>query len=272
MFADFHVHTYYSDDSETPMEKQVESAISLGLQEICFTDHVDYGIKRDWDDPLGVNYRNGGPGEPKRIPLANVNYPLYFKEIEELKNKYADKITIRAGLEFGIQADTIPQYELLYAKYNDKLEFVLLSVHQVCNQELWTQDFQHGKTQKEYNRMYYHEILNVIQQYKNYDVLAHLDLITRYDNNGIYPFDMVKDIVEEILKIVIADGKGIELNTSSWRYGLADTQPSRDILKLYKKLGGKYITLGSDSHTTDYIASHFRDAENILKNEIGISE
>ena len=44
MFADYHVHTYYSDDSETPMEAQVERAISLGLCEICFTDHVDYGI------------------------------------------------------------------------------------------------------------------------------------------------------------------------------------------------------------------------------------
>ena len=30
MFADYHVHTYYSDDSETPMETQVERAISLG--------------------------------------------------------------------------------------------------------------------------------------------------------------------------------------------------------------------------------------------------
>ena len=36
MFADYHVHTYYSDDSKTPMEKQVERAISLGLREICF--------------------------------------------------------------------------------------------------------------------------------------------------------------------------------------------------------------------------------------------
>lgn len=32
------------------MERQVEKAIKLGLDEMCFTDHVDYGIKRDWDD------------------------------------------------------------------------------------------------------------------------------------------------------------------------------------------------------------------------------
>lgn len=270
MFADYHVHTYYSDDSETPMEAQVERAISLGLREICFTDHVDYGIKRDWDDPRGMEYRKGGPGEPERMALANVDYPRYFKEIEELKRKYKDQIIIRAGLEFGIQTITIPQYDKLYSKYGDKLDFVLLSVHQVDNQELWTQDFQRGKTQEEYNRRYYEEILAVINQFKNYDVLAHLDLITRYDKNGIYPFEKVQDIIKEILKIIIAEGKGLELNTSSWRYGLSDTQPSRDILRLYKDLGGKYITLGSDAHTPEYMAAHFEDAKDILENEIGI--
>ena len=47
MLTDYHVHTKYSDDSEYPMEEAVRDAIALGLSEICFTDHVDYGIKRD---------------------------------------------------------------------------------------------------------------------------------------------------------------------------------------------------------------------------------
>ena len=94
--------------------------------------------------------------------------------------------------------------------------------------------------------------------------------ITRYDKNGIYPFEKVQDIIKEILKIIIAEGKGLELNTSSWRYGLSDTQPSRDILRLYKDLGGKYITLGSDAHTPEYMAAHFEDAKDILENEIGL--
>jgi len=271
MFADYHVHTYYSDDSETPMEKQVERAVALGLQEICFTDHVDYGIKRDWDDPMGMNYRNGGAEEPERMALSNVDYPRYFKEIKKIRKRYADKITIRAGLEFGVQVTTIPQYEALYEKYSDKLDIVLLSVHQIDNLELWTQDFQRGKSQEEYNRRYYQEILKVVQKYKNYDILAHLDLITRYDNYGPYPFENVRDIVEEILKIIISEGKGLELNTSSWRYGLADTQPSKDILRLYKELGGRYISFGSDAHTPEFIASHFEEANHILENEIGIN-
>ena len=85
MFADYHVHTCYSDDSEYLMEDVVRDAISLGMNEICFTDHVDYGIKRDWDDPLGVIYRKGGSGEPERMPVANVDYPRYAAEIASLQ-------------------------------------------------------------------------------------------------------------------------------------------------------------------------------------------
>lgn len=113
MFADYHVHTYYSDDSEYPMEEVIKDAISLGLEEICFTDHVDYGIKRDWDDARGMLYRPGGPGEPECMPVANVDYPRYAAEIESLRSKYRDRITIKMGMEFGMQTHTIPQYEKL---------------------------------------------------------------------------------------------------------------------------------------------------------------
>ena len=43
MKADYHVHTYYSDDSIYPMEEVVKDAIAKGLDEIAITDHVDYG-------------------------------------------------------------------------------------------------------------------------------------------------------------------------------------------------------------------------------------
>ena len=46
MFCDYHVHSEFSDDSRESMEKQIGQAIALGLDEICFTDHVDYGIKK----------------------------------------------------------------------------------------------------------------------------------------------------------------------------------------------------------------------------------
>ena len=117
MFADYHVHTAYSDDSEYPMEEAVTDAIGLGMDEICFTDHVDYGIKRDWDDPAGMKYRPGGPGDPEQMAVANVDYPRYVEEIARLQDKYKGRIRIRLGLEFGMQVHTIPDYERLFKRY-----------------------------------------------------------------------------------------------------------------------------------------------------------
>lgn len=267
MYADYHLHSEFSDDSRESMDNQIQQAISLGLNEICFTDHVDYGIKHDWDDPRGIDWR-----QDAMEPLANVNYPEYFAKLLRMRVTYGKAITIRSGLEFGIQSITVDNYKKLYDRYQDQLDFVLFSMHQVNNLEFWTQDFQIGKTQQEYNEEYYREILKTMKLFKNYSVLAHLDLLARYDKKGIYPFEKVEDLIAEILKQAINDGKGIEVNTSSWHYGLTDTQPSRKILKLYKDLGGKIITVGSDAHSTKYLADHIKDAYAILENEIGFEE
>lgn len=85
MFADYHVHTYYSDDSTWPMEDVVKDAIGMGMEEICFTDHVDYGIKVDWDWGQEIKYRNGDP-------FANVDYPRYVDEIAQMKNIYQEHV------------------------------------------------------------------------------------------------------------------------------------------------------------------------------------
>ena len=242
MRCDYHVHSYYSDDSNTPMERQILRAISLGLDEICFTDHVDYGVKFD-----------------------DIDYQRYFAEIDGLRQKYSGRIAVRSGLECGVQVHTIPQYEALYDTYSGELDFVLLSIHQVNDMCFWSQEYQSGKTQGEYNRGYYEELLHVVGEYRDYSVLAHLDLIVRYDLAGTYPFSKVKDIIAEILTTVISSGKGIEMNTSSWRYGLTDTQPSREILRLYRDLGGEILTLGSDAHSPEYIYAHMDEARDILR-------
>lgn len=269
MLADYHVHTEFSDDSIYRMEDVISDAIQMGMNEICFTDHVDYGIKRDWDDPRGIEYRSGGPGEPEQMEMANVDYNMYEAAIRKLRYCYDDRISIKMGLEFGMQAHTIPQYEALFTKY--LFDFIILSVHQVEDKEFWTQEFQLGRTQQEYNERYYEEILFLVKHYHNYSVLGHLDLISRYDKAGYYPFEKIRPIVTEILKTVIADGKGIEVNTSSYRYVLPDLTPSRDILRLYRELGGTIITIGSDSHKKEHLGFCIQETKQELM-KLGFSQ
>ena len=256
MFADYHVHTEFSDDSAYPMKTVIREAIAMGMNEICLTDHVDYGVKIDWDCGKQIQYRNGEP-------LANVDYPRYMSEIDRMKRLYGNKIRIKTGLEFGIQKHTIPDFQRLFEQY--AFDFIILSIHQVENQEFWTQDFQRGRSQKEYQQRYYEEMLAVVRDYKDYSVLGHMDLIARYDLAGVYPFEKVRPVIEDILRIVIADGKGIEVNTSSHRYGLTDTMPSANILKLYRDMGGRIITIGSDSHKPEHLGAYIRETQALLK-------
>ena len=263
MLADYHVHTEFSNDSIYPMEEVVKDAIALGIKDICFTDHVDYGPYCDWDDPRGIQYRPGDEGEPEQVALTNVDYKKYFSMIEKMREKYREKIAIKAGLEFGVQTHTIPEYEKLFRSY--PFDFIILSIHQAGDQEFWTNEYQSGRTQQEYNEGYYKDLLSVVQNYHSYSVLGHMDLIVRYDSYGIYPFEKLKPLLTEILKTVIADGKGIEVNTSNHRYGLSDMTPSRDILKLYKELGGTIITIGSDSHKKEHLGAYIDWAKEELR-------
>ena len=103
MYADYHLHSEFSDDSRAPLEAQIERAIALGLDELCFTDHVDYGIKRDWDDPRGIAWRDGdgiSSGSEEKEPLANVNYPEYFAKLARMRAIYGEQ-GVKAGFTTG---------------------------------------------------------------------------------------------------------------------------------------------------------------------------
>lgn len=271
MLADYHIHCKYSDDSEEDLEKIIETAINKGIDEICFTDHVDYGIKPDKDvfEKMDENAKKDWIKKIGRIDL-NVDYLNYFKEIEELREKYKDKITIRQGLEFGMQVHTIKDFQKLFDKYKEKFDFVILSCHQVNDKEFWTNEFQKGKSVDEYNAEYYEEIYRVMNRYSDYSILGHLDHIQRY-NETIYPFEKSREIIVKILKKVIEDNKGIEVNTSSFRYGLKELTPERDILKLYHGLGGKIITIGSDAHKAENVGERIPYIQEELK-KIGFTD
>ena len=242
MLADYHMHTSFSDDSTYPMKDCIEKAISLGFDEICFTEHIDYGC-----------------------PTAFCcDCEEYLNTVKKYQKEYEGIITLKYGIEFGAQAHHKDYFQRIFDKY--PFDFVLLSFHQVQDKELWNRDFQNGKTQDEYNRIYYEEMLKTAKTLDCFSVLAHMDLMRRYDDYGEYPFEKSKDQIEEILKYIIENGKGIEVNTSSFRYKLQDLTPSTPIIKLYKELGGEIITIGSDSHRENQVGDHVKEVRKILKN------
>ena len=253
MLADYHVHTEFSDDSVFALEDVCALAIERGIDEVCITDHVDYDIRPDWDeyrrDPSCAKIFEGKPS-------INVDYERYFPAIEAAQERFAPTLAVKTGMEFGVQSHTAERFHALFEQHADAWDFIILSIHQVGNEEFWNGTFQKGRTQDEYNMQYYEEMLRVVQRFDDWSVLGHLDLIKRYDAAGPWPNENARDIVAEIMKEAIRQGKGIELNTSSIRYGLSDLTPSEGILRLYRDLGGRVLSIGSDSHKPEHLGAH----------------
>lgn len=245
IYYDYHMHCNFSGDSQTPMEDMIKKSIKLGLKEICFTDHVDYDVITD--------------------PNIKIDYNKYFEDLNFYGKKYKEKITIKKGVEMGLQNQILDRCsnEIKVLDF----DFVIASIHTINKLELFTGDFQKGKTQHQAYENYYKELLNIINLYDDYSVLGHLDLIKRYGNyDTILQDDLFYDYLETILKKVIYSGKGIELNTSSFRYNLPDLTPSKNILKMYKDLGGEILTIGSDSHNPNQIAVKFDYIYDVIQN------
>ncbi|MGN0071668.1 MAG: PHP domain-containing protein [Atopobiaceae bacterium] len=171
------------------------------------------------------------------------------------------------GLEFGIQQETVPAYEKLFATWQSQLDMVLLSVHAIGNLEFWTNDYQEGKTQLEFTRGYYEAVLRCIERFDSWSVLAHLDLIRRHDHSGEapLPFESTEDIVAAILEKTIEGGHGLEINTSPLRFGADALMPSTDILTLYRDLGGTILTFGSGCVRQGQLGAYIRVAQDFAR-------
>lgn len=245
MRADVHMHCGFSNDSETRPEDMVESAIAKGLSLICFTDHYDKD-NLDWGDE------------------AIFDVESYFQKMIELQEEYRDQIDIRIGAEIGMQPYLAEYYQNFIAQH--PFDFVIGSVHSVLEHDVALDFFQKHSDPEGY-KIYFEEMLQDVQKIKSYDVLGHLDYIVRYSNQGSKGFDLndYMDIIEEILKQVIAHGKGIEMNMSGLKYGLGAPHPQPEIIKRYRELGGEIITVGADGHIPEHIAYDYHLADDILK-------
>lgn len=239
---DYHIHSDFSADCETPMEKTIEKAIEIGLKEICFTDHIDY----DYPDPNFV---------------FDFDMKNYDAKISRLKERYEGQIVIKKGVEIGVQPHILEQYKRLMKK--ESFDFVICSMHTTNKQGLHFGDLFFGRSVDEAYELYYEELLYCIKHFNQYSVLGHLDLVKRYKENT--SGRLFHEIIEEMFKLIIPQGKGIEINTSGHRDGLNHAMPSVDILKLYKQYGGEIITLGSDSHVPETLGEHFSTYLRLLK-------
>lgn len=247
--ADFHIHTSFSGDSDTPMESMIQKAVKLGLTHICITEHYD---------PDYV-YTPGEEG------MFELNTDSYLYELLKLREKYKDQIAVGFGVELGLQPHLKRQLAV-YSKSHD-FDFIIGSSHICSQKDPYCLSFFEGRSEDEAHHEYFESVLECVKSLPYFDVYGHLDYVVRYGptKNEQYTYAKHADVFDRILTTLIDNEKGIELNTGGFRHGLNQPNPSVDILKRYRELGGEIITVGSDAHEPSVIALEFDKACDILK-------
>lgn len=259
--SDNHVHTCFSTDSSTSMESQLQRARAVGLSSLCFTDHIDF-----------------------EFPEAGqflFDAEEYFAATGELQKKYSD-FPLRTGVELGLKKEVLPQCLSLTASH--PFDFVIGSTHLVDNMDIYYQEYWNGYGETDGIAHYYETTLNNIETGFDFDVYGHLDYVIRYcpsvraarqenvmkeDFPHTY-FRKNRDVIAEILRLLIEQGRGIELNTAGFKYGLGHPNPHEEILSLYRDLGGEILSIGSDAHEENHLAYDFDRVPKILA-ECGFS-
>ncbi len=242
---DYHVHSTISFDAVSTAEEMISAAAAKGLKEICFTEHMDI-------DPAGVSVK------------FRLDFPRYDAQFERLLAQNYP-VAIKQGMEIGVFAGAAEEFEKITAGHD--YDFVLCSQHFVGTKDPYYPSFYEGKTMHEAYRDYLAEILKSLQAYKNYDVVGHIGYPSKYYrgeepckfNYGDFP-----DLIDEILKTAVRDGKGIEANTSSIPK-TGDTIATSEMLRRFRELGGEIVTVGSDAHRAENVGSHIPETLEKLK-------
>jgi histidinol-phosphatase (PHP family) len=246
---DLHIHSTFSADSKMDAIDACNASIAIGLQGIAFTDHLDIDFPG-----TGIEFM--------------IDFDTYSPFMDNLKNKFKSQLKVLKGIEVGIQPHVMEQTSEIVNKYD--FDYVLGSIH-ILN-KLDPCDPEHrlylDRPQKEVYRHYLNEILFMIRNFKDFDVLGHIDYIRRYDCNDVklLLYKDYTEVIDEVLKELIAKGKGYEINTGGFRYKLDPALADINILKRYKELGGEIVCTGSDAHSTRHIADGFESAKEMLIN------
>lgn len=240
--ADLHTHTSFSGDSTEPMENSAAAAVRLGLKTLCITEHCDFDYPEDGFVPDTASYR---------------------QEFLRVKEKFSDTLELLFGIELGVMDYLAADLQKYVSEWD--FDFVIGSSHLVNGQDPYYPEYFGTLGTKNGILRYFESILANVKAFDNFDVYGHPDYAVRYCKEKCYePLDY-RELLDEILRLLIEKGKGIELNTAGLRSGLSHPNPHPFILRRYKELGGEIITVGSDAHKAQDIAADFDAAQQILK-------
>jgi histidinol-phosphatase (PHP family) len=166
------------------------------------------------------------------------------------------------GVEIDYQKwfeDRIRSYLVEHA-----FDFVIGSVHYVNRAMLMTPAHTAGRSAEQAYRAYFGAIRDSVES-GLFDIVGHLEYANRRGLAAYGPYDQApfREQVGEIFRLMIDRGVALEINTAGLRQGVGTTYPCEAHVALYADMGGRLLTIGSDSHHPDELADGYSFAADL---------
>lgn len=269
-----HTHTTFCDGKNTA-EEMILSAISKGFTMLGFSGHCIHPLTSDFYKTPDDDWH-----------MAANNIPVYAEQINALKEKYKNQISIFLGFEADYFEDSkigsaIPDFAS-YAQFNP--DYLIGSVHFVNTAKgFYTVDHTAENIKENLKLLYstpagnidnkkavcdYFEAERQMLKKGNFSILGHPDLIRKrnpvlnfFDEEESWYKEQVKLTVKEIQKA----GVVAEINTGAIARGcMDDVYPSAFMLEQLFNAGVP-VCVNSDSHNTETLDCAFDRACAIAK-------
>ena len=243
--TDYHVHSTFSDGRAIP-EEYISPAISAGLSEIGFSEHLT--LYREEDEWF----------------MKRENLSLYLNKIDELR-KANDRIVVRTGFEVeyfrGREKETGDFLKSL------PLDYIIGSVHYLGE---WSvdhrADFYEGRNIDDLFESYFNEVCAAAES-GLFDIIGHCDLIRIY---GYRPSTDPEPHYRKLAKSMKKGDVAFEVNTNGRNRPLADFYPDRRFLGVFRDENIP-VCVNSDAHMPSRVGQYFNEAYELLR-YIGFTE
>jgi histidinol-phosphatase (PHP family) len=234
--VDYHVHTSMCGHAAGTMEESVRAAIELGLEEVGFADHLPFLYT---DDPT--------------LSMKPEELSIYVEQVLTLKEIYADRITVRLGIEADYYYETVDRVAKMLEAHS--FDYVLGSVHILSG---WL--FDDPRDVQRYDTLdidelyhHYYDVERELARSGLFDVLSHPDLVKKF---GHRPVADMSSEVESLLRALNDAGMCFEVNTAGLRWPAGEIYPSQPFIDAAHRLGVP-VTMGSDAHSPGDVGRDF---------------
>ena len=248
-----HTHCTYCDGKNT-LEEMVLAAIDKGFSSLGFSSHCFSNLSYD---ECGIK--------------TDADYEAYLREVEALKQKYKNQISIYRGIELESRIK-----DELYPNPDPRLDYSIGSIHWFyLDSRHWEVDYKAEillQAKEAFGgfrpliESYYNEVIE-FAKHSSYSITGHIDLVTKFSELNSFGFEnesWYRDTALSAAESVVKCGKLVEVNTGAISRGYRTTPyPAPFILKRLAELNAPIIVT-TDCHSANNIDIKYDETVSML--------